>query len=247
VLWHSGQGGEIARAYYRAAAGRDREAVADGLERIFCGRRPGRSEPLSDSGRAAVRAGLESWVDRRLASGARPEDLPDLFYVDERMGAWAGPTHGAVEWVRDTTSPLWGVRMLPHLLGPSAAEREAEAFHDEVVRELAPELAGVPFAGGGKGGLRHKARRAAQEARRRLPGAGGAAAAGAPDPFDRVLDAVRRAAAAHPEHVAWRVLDRSRVDGLLAHGAAGLDEMNRAYVWRIATILLDPAMAEGHA
>ena len=47
VLWHSGQGGEIARRYYRAAAGRDRDAAVDGLQRVFCGRRPGRAEPLS--------------------------------------------------------------------------------------------------------------------------------------------------------------------------------------------------------
>ena len=144
-----------------------------GLERLFCGRRPGRSEPLSENGRERVRAGIAGWVEGRLAAGAALEDLPDLFYVDERMGSWAGPTHGAVEWVRDTTSPLWGARMLPHLLGPSVAEREAEAFHGAVLRELAPELVDVPHAGGSKGGLRHKARRAVEEARRRVAPASG--------------------------------------------------------------------------
>jgi hypothetical protein len=58
-----------------------------------------------------------------------------------------------------------------------------------------------------------------------------------------VLDAVRGAVTAQPGHVAWQVLDRGRVDGLLARDAAGLDEMSRAYVWRIATVFLDPAMA----
>jgi hypothetical protein len=244
VLWHSGQGGEIARGYYRAAAGRDRDAVVAGLERLFCGRRPGRAGPLSAEGRERVRVGIADWVEGRLARGAALEDLPDLFYVDERMGSWAGPTHGAVEWVRDTTSPLWGTRMLPHLLGPTVAEREAEALHAAVLRELAPELVDVPYAGGGKGGLRHKARRAVEEARRRV-----APAAGEPgiDPFDRVLAAVRDAAAAQPDHVTWHVLDRDRVDGLLARDASALDEMSRHYVWRLATLFLDPAMAEAHA
>ncbi len=244
ALWHSGQGGEIARGYYRAAAGRDRDAVLTGLERLFCGRRPGRSEPLSENGRDRVRAGIARWVEGRLAAGAALEDLPDLFYVDERMGSWAGPTHGAVEWVRDTTSPLWGARILPHLLGPSVAEREAEAFHDAVLRELAPELVDVPHAGGSKGGLRHKARRAVEEARRRVAPASGEPGS---EPFDGVLGAVREAVAAQPDHVAWQVLERERVDGLLAQDAAGLDEMSRAYVWRIATVFLDPALAEGHA
>jgi hypothetical protein len=145
--------------------------------------------------------------------------------------------------VRDTTSPLWGARLLPHLLGPSMAEREAEALHDAVLRELAPELLDVPYAGGSKGGLRHKARRAVEEARRRVSPAGEPGS----DPFDGVLDAVRQAVAAQPGHVAWQVLDRERVDGLLAPDAAGLDEMSRHYVWRIATVFLDPAMAEATA
>ena len=248
-LWHSGQGGEIARRYYRAAAGRDRDAAVDGLERVFCGRRTGRAEPLSDTGRAAVRAGLERWVDGRLESGARVEDLPDLFYLDERMGSWAGPTHGAVEWVRDTTSPLWSVRLLGHLLGGTVEERSAETFHSAVLRELSPELVGVPYEGGAasKRGMGHKVRRGIQEVRRRVaPGRAGGPEA-AVDPFDNVLSAVRRAAASHPDHVAWRVLDRARVDALLSRPAAGLDDMNRHYVWRIATVLLDPAMAEGEA
>jgi hypothetical protein len=241
VLWHSGQGGEIARAYYRAAAGRDRDAIVGGLERVLCGRRPGRAEPLSDGGRARLRAGVAAWADGRLAAGARIEDLPDLFYLDERMGAWAGPSHGAVEWIRDTTSPLWSTRLLPHLLAPRAADREREVFHDAVLRELAPELADVPYAGAAKHGLRHKARRAVQEARRRFARDRGS------DPFSGVLSDVREAVAAAPRHVAWEVLDRDRVDRLLAREPAALDEMSRAYVWRLATVFLDPAMAEAEA
>ncbi len=248
VLWHSGQGGEIARRYYRAAAGTDRNSAVDGLERVFCGRRPGRAEPLSPEGRASVRAGLERWVDGQLESGARVEDLPDLFYLDERMGSWAGATHGAVEWVRDTTSPLWSLRLLPHMLGGTVAEREAEAFHTAVLRELAPELADLPYEGGAasKRGVGHKVRRGIQEVRRRVARPDGRDGAPA-DPFDNVLRAVRRAAAAHPDHVAWQVLDRPRAEALIARPASALDDMNRHYVWRIATVLLDPAMAEAEA
>ena len=75
--------------------------------------------------------------------------------------------------------------------------------------------------------------------------AGGAEPAA--DPFDNVLTAVRQAAAERPDHVAWQVLDRTRAEALLNRPAAALDDMNRHYVWRIATVLLDPAMAEGSA
>jgi hypothetical protein len=122
-------------------------------------------------------------------------------------------------------------------------ERQAEVFHDAVLRELAPEIVDVPYAGGSKGGLRHKARRAVEEARRRVHPVGEPGN----DPFDGVLGAVREAVEAQPDHVAWQVLDRERVEPLLAHDAAGLDEMSRHYVWRIATVFLDPAMAEGRA
>jgi hypothetical protein len=41
-LWHSGQGGEIARGYYARARGRSRAALAGSLYRVFVSRRPGR-------------------------------------------------------------------------------------------------------------------------------------------------------------------------------------------------------------
>jgi hypothetical protein len=258
-LWHSGQGGEVARAYYRAAGpgwrarlrpGGARAALVDGLERLFCGRRPGRAEPLSDAARRRVRAGIERFVAGQLAAGAEPVDVPDLFYLLERMGSWAGPTHGAVEPVRDTTSPLWSARLLPFELGPSAAARRREELHRAVLRELAPELLEVPFAGGAGWGTppriaraRRLAARAAAEARRatarRRPGGGPSVGV---DPFGAILDQVRAAAAARPDHVAWRVLDRGRVERLLARDPAALDTMSRYYVWRIATVLLDPGL-----
>jgi hypothetical protein len=255
-LWHSGQGGEVARGYYRAAAAGDRDGLVAGLERAFTGRRPGRADPLSDAGRARVRAGIAGFVDRQLAAGAAPRDVPDLFYLRERMGSWAGPTHGCVEFVRDTTSPLWSARMLPHELGLPAPERERERFHLEVLRELAPELVDVPFAGAGwprpRSPLAARAARARHLARRRAAGGRGGGAPGCEpaaiaDPFARVVAGVREASGAHPDHVAWRVLDRGRVERLLAREPAALDTMSRYYVWRLATVFLDPGLAEGRA
>src|SRR5204862_6825183 len=115
------------------------------LYRAFVGRRPGRREMLSEDGERLVRGELASFVDDVLAAGAATEDVPDLFYLLRRMATWAGPSHGCVEFVRDTTSPLWRRRMLQHELGLPARERSRELFHRRVLEQLNRELAEMPY------------------------------------------------------------------------------------------------------
>ncbi|MFL5780600.1 MAG: hypothetical protein ACJ760_04735 [Thermoleophilaceae bacterium] len=243
-LWHSGQGGEIARAYYGTGEGLDRDGLAERLTRAFLGRRPGRADVLSGDARASVRGRIDSWVDAQLAAGVQPADVPDAFYLTRRMGTWAGPTHGAVELVRDTTSPLWSARLLPDLLGLPASERARHGFHLRVLERLAPELVDVPFEDGRpwparESELRRRAaaartltRKALAEARRRVR----PPAAGAADPFGPILAEVRTTVLDQPQHPAWQVLDRERVESLLSSEPAALDTMSRYYVWRLATV-----------
>jgi hypothetical protein len=243
-LWHSGQGGEIARAYYGTGDGLDRDGLVERLTRAFLGRRPGRADVLADGARVSVRDRIAAWVDEQLAAGVAPSDVPDAFYLTRRMGAWAGPTHGAVEYVRDTTSPLWSARLLPDLLGLPAPERARHMFHLRVLERLAPRLVDVPFEDGRpwparEGGLRRRAadagalaRKALAEGRRRVrppAGAGG-------DPFAPILAEVRTAVLDRPDHAAWAVLDRGRVESLLSSDPGALDTMSRYYVWRLATV-----------
>jgi hypothetical protein len=238
-LWHSGQGGEIARAYYARVRGTTRDELTDSLYAAFAMRAPGRREPLNADGEALVRDQIGGWVAQMLDAGAQPGDVPDLFYLYKRMGTWAGPTHGAVEYVRDTTSPLWHERMLPHLLALPAQDRAAERFHHEVLNELSPELAKAPGWFEPTTALqrrarrmRYLARRALQEARRRsLPVPGGATEV---DPFAPVREELREVVAARPGHPAWGVLDRERVESLL--GRPDPDEVSRYYLWRLATL-----------
>jgi hypothetical protein len=208
-LWHSGQGGEIARAYY------GRGADADELYRRFVGRRPGRAEVLNGDGERLVRAQIEAFAAEQGGGG----DLGDLFYLHHRMGTWAGPTHGAVEFVRDTTSPLWSRRLLPDLLGAPPGE-----FHRQVLERLAPQLVRVPYERS-----RTLPRKVVDEVRRRV-------ARPKPDPFDRILPEIRDAVLSQPQHDAWHVLDRARVEALLASRAGTLDTMSRYYAWRLATV-----------
>jgi hypothetical protein len=246
-LWHSGQGGEVARSYY----GLGSDEPVEQLYRAFVGRRPGRTEILGPEGERLVREQIESFVGEQLAAGVAPIDIPDMFYLHRRMGTWAGPSHGAVEFVRDTTSPLWSRRLLRDELGLPARDRARQLFHLEVLKRLAPELVDVPFEDGRPWPSREdeltrrvrdarvKARKARAELKRRARlGRRGPASAGdaADDPFARILPEIRDAVLSQPDHPAWQVLDRPRVESLLASDAAALDTMSRYYAWRLATV-----------
>lgn len=246
-LWHTGQGGEIARGYYGAVD-------PDGLVARFLGRRPGRAALLSAAGGARVHEAVGRWAAEL---GAPDEDLGDLFYLHQRMARWAAPTHAAVEPIRDSTSALWSARLLPDLLGLPASERALERFHLEVLERLAPELVDLPFEGGRPWPARQTAvaRRAARaralagkirsELARRLRAVHGRAGltdeldsptVAVTDPFAAALTEIRELVLADRGHPAWSVLDRPRVEQLLATPAAGLDAMSRAYVLRLATV-----------
>lgn len=248
VLWHSGQGGEIARAYYGVGEGLGRDALVERLTRAFLGRRPGRVDVLSDEGRALVRGQIGDWVDVQLDASVAAADVPDMFYLQRRMGTWAGPSHGCVEYVRDTTSPLWSRRLLPDELGLPAPERARQLFHLRVLELLAPELVDVPFEDGRAWPARRSAAtmriararelaaKAAAEARRRAVARRRRVETGAPDPFAPILPEIRDTVLSQPEHQAWPVLDRARVERLLGSPPGVLDTMSRYYAWRLATV-----------
>ena len=253
-LVHTGQGGELARTFYGVGGeGADGDVLADRLYRLFTASRPWRRELLSWPGREAVREDLRGWVGQRLDSGCSPAAIPDLFYLEKRMGTWAGATQGCVEYVQDSTSPLWSVRLLPHLLGLPAAERAGGHFHRLLLDALAPSLAEEPLDGGRpwaptpQPGWRRRLRPAevlARKARGELArrGAplnsrrGGSGASG--HPLAAVLAMVRERALDQDDHPAWAVLDRPRVERLLNRDPRTLDGTRCQHVWRLATVFL---------
>jgi hypothetical protein len=212
----------------------------------FTARRPHRRELLSDSGREIVEAQLRAWVGAQLDRGVAAADVPDMFYVDQRMARWAAPTHGCVEYVRDTTSPLWSRRVVTDLLAPSLAERATATYHRRVLALLAPQLARIELAGGRRWDAspsrleraRTLAGKAAREAIRRAARTRGSDPSGS-DPLDAVIADVREQALASEGHPAWEVLDRGRCEALLTRPAASLDEMSRYHVWRLATVFVE--------
>ena len=252
VLWHSGQGGESARAFYGLGKGLDRDGLVRYLSQRFLNTRPWRDDILSPEGRHIVESLLGGRVDEMLRAGVAAVDVPDAFYLLSRMGLWAGPTHSWIELVRDPTSPLWSSRLLPHLLGAQPDERTREVFHLRVLQILAPELVNLPFAqapygwpalrSSRSGRVDHALRRARQviaELRRRGP-----RPLRPPPPTDlpaSLLSLVRERALAQRGHAAWTVLDARRVERLLARDPRSLDPISQCHVWRLATVFLAEA------
>lgn len=221
-LWHTGQGGEIARGYYG-------DADLEGLVRKFLGVRPGRSTILSATGAALVGERIGGWAAEL---GAPEGDLGDLFYLHQRMARWAAPTHAAVEPIRDSTSALWSWKLLPDLLGLPREARMREEFHARVLDQLAPELAELPYGDP----PRSLPRKVLAELRRRVrpPRVGPQSDRGGA--FGGALAEIRELVLGTPEHPAWEVLDRPRVEQLLGSPPEALDEMSRQYVWRLAAV-----------
>jgi hypothetical protein len=244
----SGKGGEVSRTFY--GIGRTNGQNVD--EQIFQHVVPRRPEPLvNDEGRNLVRSFITDWVDRHVAAGAGPEDVPDLFYTLERLPYWAAPSHMFFEQKNDTVTPLWFARVVPHQLAPSAGEREQELFHFHVLSQLSPPLASTdfdgtnpswPVFGKNKATRRHAAevvlRKATRELRRRARSRLQRSRDNDEDPFVKTMAEVRRSAAAHVDHPAWRYLDRARVERLLNTHPLQLDPRSRRLAWRLASVLL---------
>lgn len=245
-LIQSGQGGEIGRAYYGIGAG-SAEELAQSIYRHLV---PPLPRPLvTREAEELVRTYVVDWARDRLEEGIAPADVPDAFYLLEKMAHWAGPSMGVYEWTTDTLSPLWTSRLLPYEIGLPPEQREREFFHLRVLEELSPALAQIPFNGAPPRWPGFPSRRSsrfqhyrvlaakiAQELQRR----GQAYLARRPDAGDaftaEALVETRRYALDAPSHPAWEVLDRKRVVRLLSKAPATFDPRSRRYLLGLATI-----------
>jgi hypothetical protein len=248
ALVHSGHAGELARAYY-GAGGSDRKAVARSLYRQVTHAWP--RPPLSREGSHLVQEYIRRWVRREIDAGVSVSNLPDLFYLVERMENWVGASHGFDEYMADLTSPLWTPRLLPHEFGLPANERARELFHFQVLNTLCPELARVPFAAsnppwptfGRTQDVRgRRARRFVAQAHRELNRRyqrllGRAPDGNRPEVLSETAKLARERAPDRSDEI-WQVLDRRRGLSLLARDPTGLDARSRRTAWRLATVFL---------
>jgi len=249
---HTGHGGEIARNNYGTGRG-GLDELTELLYRRVVLPGPWRRELLCSRGRELVRRQVRDWAEAQLAAGLEIADVPDVFFAFRRLPNGIGPYHGAGEFANDHVSPLWSNRLLDHLLALSPAQRKSEQFHRRVLGVLAPELVAVPFADGRSWRedarpsqrRRRVARRLAAEAFRELRRRQGRASSRrrVRAPIAEVQRLTRAAVAARPDHAAWEVLERGRVDALLRRPPLALDWVGRDQIWRLATVFLPDELA----
>ena len=245
-----GLGGELSRTFYGIGEGLDQRGLVRTLYRATTKAWP--RTLLSGDGRGVVRDYLAGWVERHMGLGAAPVDIPDLFYLLERMVNWAAPVQGVFECMGGETAPaLWTTRLLPHQVGQSAQERAGERFHVPVLQELGPELLEVPFEL-----MNHPStlpaklrsellRRSRHRLRRRSAATDGADEP--PDPFPDTMAQVRELVLEQPQHEAWEVLDRKRVARLLGRDPLSVHSRARHQVYRLASVFFVSAAGAGPA
>lgn len=245
-----GLGGEIGRTFYGIGRGLDERGLVKMLYRSIT--KPWPRTLLSQDGRGVVRHYLADWVERHLGLGAAAVDIPDLFYLLERMVNWAGPVQSVFECMGGETVPvLWTTRLLPQQVGQTAEERAAESLHVPVLKALGPELLEVPFEL-----LNHPSTLSAKirselvrRYRHRFSSSATAdnGTGDRPDPFPGTMAQVRDRVMAQPDHEAWDVLERKRVRSLLERDPLGLHSRARHQVYRLASVFFTSPDGAGRA
>jgi hypothetical protein len=138
----TGHMGELFKAYAK------RPPPAD-LDPIALVRLQAPFDPLGivrDPARAAMAAALADQLAAERARHAWDADLPDLFYLRNRVPNWLGGIRSIKSFERQPVLPLGvpALTSLAFLMTPE--ERKAERAHFEIVRRVAPSLLAPPFA-----------------------------------------------------------------------------------------------------
>jgi hypothetical protein len=94
--------------------------------------------------RGNLNAQIHAWADAKLASGIDLNDLPEVYYVENRMTWWAG-TINAANFGRHRLMPLASLTAAKIGMSMSRDDRERELLHFEVLRRLSPDLLAAPF------------------------------------------------------------------------------------------------------
>jgi hypothetical protein len=191
-----------------------------------------------------ITAYMSTWVAEQRARGIDRSDLPDVFYLLERLGSWAAQIGAVGEYWRDAASPLWTAAFLPHAFGAPHNERALGRFHLQVLAALEPQFVDVPFTGANPWWASHRpariAHRALEESAKRVGARlrfSRAPAAGQADLHE--LHALLRAwVEERPHEACWDVIDRGRVRRLLSQNAIALNPQARQHVYRLASVFL---------
>lgn len=244
----TGAGGEIGRCYYGLGFKDAREA-SDAVCKHHVHMIP--APVVDSSGVELVRRWVGEWMVRRADEGIAVSALGDAFYVQERSASWASATHGTLDYWADTVSPLWSASLLPLMLACPGWLRRRDGFHNLVLRELAPDLWRVSFAGNIPRwtplqrrrlhsdqvlAAYRKLRLVWAELLRRVELRRRHDAVQKDDPIVDAQKLARELAWASPGHAAWELLDHKRVKHTLEADPRTMHPRSRHLVWRLLAV-----------
>ena len=138
----TGHMGELLKAYAKRPAPADLESIA--LVRLQAPFDP--MGIVRDDARDRMAAMIAGQLAAERGQHAEEADLPDLFYLRNRVPNWLGGIRAIKSYERQPVLPL-GVPALTALAFlMTAEERRAELAHFEIVMRAAPRLLAPPFA-----------------------------------------------------------------------------------------------------
>ena len=85
-------------------------------------------------------------MENYLGPGAEFNDLPDLYYVKERIPNWLGAARRKDADSTQVVMPINSTGLIRLAFALHATQRQQELIHFAMLRRLAPSLLAIPFA-----------------------------------------------------------------------------------------------------
>jgi hypothetical protein len=139
-----GQFGELMASYYDV--GRSPSSRGDLFDLLLHRLRPDPGGFLREEAKEEYRRQIREWIAAQLDAGAEPGDVPDIFFLEQRLHRWFGTTE-ELNGLSPRVYPLQtllGLRSAFHL-GQRA--RRVDLLRFELMRRCCEPLAKMPFAG----------------------------------------------------------------------------------------------------
>lgn len=138
--------GELMRSHYQHYARGKKLQQKDEVLEFFRSDMPFNPAGLVRQDVAAgYLAGVLQWGETQVEAGARPDDLPDLFYMTRRLRRWYGSAEG-VAFRNPVAHPLDAPTAVMAAFAAGYERRKSDYVHFELMRRLHPPLAKLPFA-----------------------------------------------------------------------------------------------------
>ena len=142
----NGHGGEICRVFYGVTRSMSPFASVDSIVGSLASSVLNkRRAMLLPEGEAHIRGYLQRCAGQWLDGGFSKHDIPDLFYLWERVRRWAGTHRRAFESAYSVVAPMVCEEYATETYRLSAQKRFTEPMHYQLLKRLSPELHGLPF------------------------------------------------------------------------------------------------------